>query len=212
MSRNIFNTSYKVQSDVNTEAEREYFNIEEGAYVTTPSGVWTIQNGAWRKIYPHGGTGSGLGWARYDDNQYTSLNKLSLLDGVEVTLPNNASNIVTSHSGVEYYDADTNKVLAEYENDLYVMTLVFKASAANANVTFLTLNLEAGNGTPYNRIKFDIPFPKGNDEEHDEHHMFQYYADSSFVSNGSSIKIMSDGGSAKIWDIIFFISKVQSYA
>lgn len=207
----IKNTSYKVQSDVDTEEIRLSYQIEEGAYVTTSAGVWTVQNGEWRKIYPHGGSGSGLGWARYDDGQYTSLNKLSLVDGVEVVLPNNASNVVTSHSGVEYYDADTNKVISEFENDLYLMTAVFKASAANANSTFLELNLEAGNGTPYDRIKFDIPFPKGNDVEHDEHHMFQYYADASFVANGSSLKITSVGGSAKIWDIIFFISKVQSY-
>ena len=208
----VFNTSYRVKSDVNTEDERLYYNIEEGAYVTTSAGVWTVHNGEWRKIYPHGGTGSGLGWARYDDGQYTSLNKLSLVDGVEITLPNNASNVVTSHTGVEYYDADTNKVLAEYENDLYMMTVVFKASAANANTTFLTLNLEAGNGTPYDRIKFDIPFPKGNDVEHDYHQIFQYYSDSSFVDNGSSIKITAEGGTAQVWDIIFFISKVQSYA
>lgn len=207
---NVFNTSYKVQSDVNTESERLYYAIEEGAHVTTSAGVWTVQNGEWRKLYPHGGAGSGLGWARYDDDQYTSASKLALTDGVEVTLPNNAANIVTSHAGVEYYDGE--KVLAEYENDLYMMTVVFKASAANANSTFLTVNLQGGNGTPYDRIKYDIPFPKGNDVEHDEHLMFQYYADSSFASNGSTLKIMSDGGSANVWDIIFFISKVQSYA
>jgi hypothetical protein len=138
----IKNTSYKVQADVDSEEIRLAYNIEEGAYVTTSAGVWTVWNGEWRKIYPHGGTGSGLGWARYDDNQYTSLNKLSLSDGVEVTLPNNASNIVTSHTGVEYYDGS--KIQAEYENDLYMMTVVFKASAANANSTFLTLNLQGG--------------------------------------------------------------------
>lgn len=206
----IKNTSYKVQSDVDTEEVRLAYQIEEGAYVTTSAGVWTVHNGEWRKIYPHGGTGSGLGWARYDDDQYTSASKLALSDGVEVTLPNNAANIVTSHAGVEYYDGE--KILAEYENDLYMMTVVFKASAANANSTFLTINLQGGNGTPYDRIKYDIPFPKGNDVEHDEHLIFQYYADSSFASNGSTLKIMSDGGSANVWDIIFFISKVQSYA
>jgi len=205
----IRNTSYKVQSDVDTEEVRLQYAIEEGAYVTTSAGVWTVWNGEWVKLYPQSGVGSGLGWTRYDDGQYTSSNKLSLVNGVEVTLPNNASNVITSHSGVEYYDGT--KILAEYENDLYMMTVVFKASAANANSTFLTLNLEGGNGTPYDRIKFDVPFPKGNDVAHDEHHMFQYYADSSFVANGSTIKITADGGSAEVWDIIFFISKVQSY-
>ena len=212
MSRNIFNTSYKVQSDVNTEDEREYFNIEEGAYVTTSAGVWTVWNGEWVKLYPHGGAGSGLGWARYDDSQYTSASKLSLADGVEVVLPNNANAVYRSYTGFDYYNGTTQKILAENENDVYLMTAVFKASAANANSTFLTLNLEGGNGTPYDRIKFDIPFPKGNDVAHDEHHMFQYYADSSFVANGSQIKITAQGGTAKIWDIIFFIQKTQSYA
>jgi len=212
MSRNIFNTSYKVKSDVNTEAEREYFNIEEGAYVTTPSGVWTVFNGEWVKLYPQSGVGSGLGWSRYDDNQYTSSNKLSLSDGVEVILPNNAANVYRSYEGVDYYDGTTKKILADNENDVYLFTCVFQASAANANSTYLHLNMEATGATPYDRIKMDIAFPKGNDVDHYEHHMFQYYADSSFVTNGSQLKITSVGGSAQVWDIIFFISKVQSYA
>lgn len=207
----IKNTSYKVQVDVDSDEIRNSYNIEEGAYVTTSTGVYTIWNGEWRKIYPQGGSESGLGWARYDDSVYTSLNKLSLVDGVEVVLPNNANNVVRSNDSVQYYNGSTNKILADNVNDTYLMTVVFKASAANANSTFLTLNLQGGNGTPYDRIKFDIPFPKGNDIEHDEHHMFQYYADSSFVTNGSEIRIMADGGSAKIWDIIFFIQKIQNY-
>lgn len=208
----VFNTSHKVQTDYVSDEERLSYNIEEGAIVTTSTGVYAVENGAWRKLYPHGGKDSGLGWARYDDSVYTSSNKLTLTDGVEVVLANNANAVYRSHTGVDYYDGVNNRVLADYENDTYMMTVVFKCSAANANSTFLTLNLEGGNGTPYDRIKFDIVFPKGNDVEHDEHNMFQYYADSSFVSNGSQLKIMADGGSANVWDIIFFIQKIQSYA
>lgn len=208
----IKNTSYKVQADVDTESVRLDYQIEEGAYVTTSAGVWTVQNGEWRKIYPHGGTGSGLGWARYDDDQWTSSNKLPLLDGVEVVLTNNASNVVTSHSGVEYYNANTNKVLADYENDTYLMTIVFKYQSANANQTYLELHFEGGNGTPYDRVRDTITFPKGNDTAHDYHGVFQYYADANFINNGSQWQITSIGGTAQVWDIIFFISKVQSYA
>ena len=208
----IKNTSYKVQSDVDSEEVRLAYQIEEGAYVTTSAGVWTVWNGEWRKIYPQAGIGTGLGWTRYDDDQYTSANKLSLSDGVEVTLPNNANAVYRSYTGVDYYDGTTQKILADNENDVYIFTCVFKAKAANANSTYLHLNLESLNGTPYDRIKMDILFPKGNDEEHHEHHMFQYYADSSFVSNGSSLKITAVGGSAEVWDIIYFIQKTQSYA
>ena len=74
----VFNTSYRTKADVNTEEERLYYNIEEGAYVTTSAGVYTVWNGEWVKLYPQGGVDSGLGWVRYDDSTYTSSNKLTL--------------------------------------------------------------------------------------------------------------------------------------
>lgn len=208
----IKNTSYKVQSDVNTEEERAYYQIEEGAYVTTPSGVYTVWNGEWRKIYPQGGADSGLGWARYDDSTYTSSNKFSLALGTEVVLPNDAGSVYKSHDSVSYYDSSTQMVKADNQNDTYLMTVVFKYSAANANQTYLEMHFQGGNGTPYDRIRDTITFPKGNDVEHDHHAMFQYYADASFVNNGSQWKITANGGTAEIWDIIFFIQKAQNYA
>jgi hypothetical protein len=104
---NVFNTSYKVQADVNTEAERLYYNIEEGAYVTTPSGVWTVYNGEWVNCFLSIPTSQALGWARYDDGQYTSASKLSLADGVEVVIPNNAASSYRSNVGVDYYNSTT---------------------------------------------------------------------------------------------------------
>lgn len=207
----VHNTSYKVQVDVDTEAIRESYHIEEGAFVTTEAGVWTVYNGEWVKLHPQSGVGSGLGWARYDDSTYTSSNKLALTDGVEVVLPNDAGTIYRSHTGIDYYNGTTNKVLADAENDTYLMTVVFKFSAANANQTYLDLHFEGGNGTPYDRITDTITFPKGNDTEHNFHRVFQYYADSNFVSAGSDWKITATGGSASVWDIIYFIQKVQSY-
>lgn len=206
----IKNTSYRVKSDINSEEERLSYNIEEGAYVTTSAGIWSVYNGEWVKIYPKGGFGSGLGWARYDDTNWISSNKLPLLDGVSVILNNNAGNVVLSDDSINYYNNSTYKVLADNENELYMVTVVFKYSAPNANQTYIRLQLEGGNGTPYERLGSDIPFPKGNDVMHEYHQVFQYYADSSFVNNGSQWKITSSGGNANVWDIIFFISKIQN--
>lgn len=206
----IKNTSYRVKSDINSEEERLSYNIEEGAYVTTSAGIWSVYNGEWVKIYPKGGVGSGLGWARYDDTNWISSNKLPLLDGVSVILNNNAGNVVLSDDSINYYNNSTYKVLADNENELYMATVVFKYSASNANQTYIRLQLEGGNGTPYERLGSDIPFPKGNDVTHEYHQVFQYYADSSFVNNGSQWKITSNGGNANVWDIIFFISKIQN--
>ena len=206
----IKNTSYKVQVDVDTDAIRNQYNIEEGAFVTTESGVWTVYNGEWVKLYPQSGVGTGLGWTRYDDGQYTSANKLSLALGVEITLPNNAANVYRSYDGIDYYNGT--RILADNLNDVYILTVAFKCSAANANQTYLRLQLDAENGTPYERVGVDIAFPKGNDVEHVFHQVFQYYADQNFVDNGSLLRVTPTGGTAKIWDIIYFIQKTQSYA
>ena len=206
----IKNTSYRVKADINSEEQRLSYNIEEGAYVTTSAGVWSVYNGEWVKIYPKGGVGSGLGWARYDDTNWISSNKLPLLDGVSVVLNNNAGNVVLSDNSINYYNNSTYKILADNENELYMVTVVFKYSAANANQTYIRLQLEGSNGTPYERLGSDIPFPKGNNVTHEYHQVFQYYADSSFVNNGSQWKITSNGGDANVWDIIFFISKIQN--
>ena len=208
----IKNTSYKVQADVDTDEIRNQYNIEEGAYVTTESGVWTVYNGEWVKLYPQAGVGTGIGWTRYDDDQYTSASKLSLADGVEITLPNNAANTYRSYPSIDYYNGTTKRVLADNLNDVYILTIAFKCSAANANQTYLRLQLDAENGTPYERVGVDIAFPKGNDVAHEFHQVFQYYADQNFVDNGSFVKVTPTGGTAKIWDIIYFIQKTQSYA
>ena len=206
----IKNTSYKVQVDVDSDAIRNQYNIEEGAYVTTETGVWTVYNGEWVKLYPQSGVGTGLGWTRYDDGQYTSANKLSLVQDAEITLPNNAASVYRSYDGIDYYNGT--RILADNLNDVYILTVAFKCSAANANQTYLRLQLDAENGTPYERVGVDIAFPKGNDVEHEFHQVFQYYADQNFVDNGSLLRVTPTGGTAKIWDIIYFIQKTQSYA
>ena len=208
----IKNTSYKVQVDVDTDEIRNAYKIEEGAFVTTESGVWTVYNGEWVKLHPQSGIGSGLGWTRYDDSVYTSSNKLSLTDGVTVNLPNNGATVYRSYTGIDYYNSGTGKVLADNENDVYIMTVVFKYQAPNANQTHIDLQFEGGNGTPYDRIVGEATFPKGNDVAHDYHQVFQYYADDDFVTNGSYWQITASGGSAQVWDIIYFIQKTQSYA
>ena len=208
----IKNTSYKVQADVDSEEVRLQYQIEEGAYVTTSSGVWTVYNGEWVKLYPHSGASTGLGWTRYDDDQYTSESKLTLADGVEVVLPNNGGNIYRSYEGIDYYDPATQRVLGDNANDVYLFTVVFKVSSANANQTFLRLQLDSISGTPYERVGEDFGFIKGNDVTHEFHQVFQYYITPDFITNGSNWKIDAIGGSAQIWDIIFFIQKTQSYA
>jgi len=206
------NTSYKVHVQRETDAEINAVNIEQGAMMVSDTGLYMGYNGENVRIYPQSGAGSGLGWTRYDDGAFTEASKLTLADGVSIEMPNNAASVYRSYDGIDYYNGATRKVLADNLNDVYMMTIVFKCSAPNANQTFLRLQLDATNGTPYERVGVDIPFPKGNDTPHEFHQVFQYYADQNFVDNGSNWKIVASGGAAQIWDIVYFIQKTQSYA
>jgi len=210
--RAIKNTAYKVHVQRETDDEINSVNIEQGAMMVSNTGLYMGYNDNNVRVYPQYPTSQALGWARYDDDQYTSANKFSLADGVPVIIPNNAANIVRSNVGFDYYNSTTKRVIADNANDTYMFTVVFKCSAANANQTLIDINFKGENGTPYDRITGEVQFTKGNDLEHNYHQVFQYYADSNFVNNGSWWEIESTGGTAKIWDIIYFIQKTQSYA
>ena len=67
------------------------------------------------------------------------------------------------NSAIDYYAA--NKLRAEFNNDVYIVTIAFKAQISNAN-GHVDIYLEGGNGTPYDRIRDTITFPKGNNVEH----------------------------------------------
>jgi len=207
---NVKNTSYKVQVDVDTEAIRNSYNIEEGAFVTTESGVWTVYGGEWVKLYPQTATGTGLGWCRYDDTFYTVSNKLQLADQVTIPMPNNGGNSYRSQVGLDYYNTATGKLVSTNANDVYVVTVVFKMSAPNANQTHIDFSM-SGPGD-LNRVDMVMAFYKGNDTPQNAHSMVQFYTDQDFVDNGANFQIQAHGGTAEVWDIIYFIQKTQSYA
>jgi hypothetical protein len=151
------------------------------------------------------------GWARYDDTQYTTLSPYNFSAETEFTIPNNAGNVINTHihSTVPFYDGANSKVYAENENDVYIITVAFKAKLSNAN-GFVEMSMEGGNGTPYDRIKNTIVFPKGNDVEHSYAINFQYYADADVVANGLTLKLLpSHAGS--IYEVIYFVQCTQKH-
>ncbi len=201
------NTSYRVHVQDTTEAEVASVNIENGAMTRTDHALYMGHNNENVIVYPQTGA-TNLGWARYDDTEYDSNYKLTLVQDAEVVLSNNGGNVVRSHSSINFYDSSTQKVLGVNENDVYIFTVAFKASAANANQTFLEYNLE-GSGQ-ISRVAGTIAYPKGNDAEHVENIMMQYYTDATFVANGVQLKVNSVGGDSLIWDVIYFIQRTQN--
>ena len=149
-----------------------------------------------------------LGWGRYDDNEWTEASPLPLLDGVKVVLTNNASS-AAAYGSFSFFDSAAQRIVAQNVNDTYMVTVVFKGKAANANSTHLDLHFYSPTGD-FDRLSKTLPFDKGNNQEQNFHNVFQYYADADLVNNGLEIQINSHGGSAEVYDIIFFIQRTQN--
>lgn len=147
------------------------------------------------------------GWNRYDDQQYTSASKLVVTDGVTETLTNDGLKFSDTYGSELFYSPGTSTVLAINENDTYIITVTFKASASNTSNGHLDFAMSGPVG--YNRIAETITFPKGNNIEHNIHLVYQYYADADFVANGAQLQVRPDGTNVSIWDIIYFIQRVQ---
>ena len=204
------NTSYRVHVQDTDQTEVDAVNIENGAMLRTDDALYMGHNGRNVIVYPQGGSKT-LGWARYQDTQYTGASdatKVILSDGVTVTLPNNAGTTTKSNASLSFYNNETQKLNVENVNDVYIITVEFKASASNTQNTHLDLSVE--NGGVIENLEMVIPFYKGNNTTQQQHNMIQYYATSSFVSDGATLKIKSHGGAAKIWDIQYFIQRTQN--
>jgi len=201
------NTAYRVHVEDVSQSVVDNVNIENGAMLRTDSALYMGHNSQNVVVYPQDVTTIG-GWARYDCTQYTPASKLTLAQNVEVVVPNNSGNIIRSHPSINFYDSTTKKILGVNENDVYIFTWAFKASTANANQAYLEYKL-VGSGD-ISRVSGTINFPKGNDVEHSENVIMQYYTDSTFVADGVQLKIKSVNDSSKIWDVIYFIQRTQN--
>lgn len=160
-------------------------------------------------------TSEKLGWARYDDTQYTTSSVFTLtVAAAEQPLPNNGGNTIETHlhSTVSFYDSGSNKIQVENEGDAYMCTVVFDAKTANANGTSIRVQLDNTTGTPYERVGKDLFFGKGNNIWHEFHEVFQWYADEDFVTNGNRWNIQAFGNTVSIANVIFFIQRTQNHS
>lgn len=155
-----------------------------------------------------------LGWARYDDTQYTTSSVFTLTPASgEQILPNNGGNTIETHlhSTISFYNTGSQIVQVENTGDTYMCTVVFDAKTANANAAYLRIQLDSNGETPYERVGKDLFFGKGNDVWHEYHEVFQWYADDDFVENGNVWRVQSFGANVGIANVIFFIQRTQNH-
>ena len=205
----IQNTSYKVHVKHTDQNEVDNVNIEDGAMLHTDDALYMGHNDSNVIVYPQGGKKS-LGWARYIDTQYTSLSPLSLATDTLTVLPNNAGTVIKSHTSVDFYQNGVNsKIYGQNLNDVYLITVEWKAQAPNANQTHLNLSIANGGGLIEN-LDVALAYIKGNAITQVFHNIFQYYIDQDFLDDGASLHIQSHGGTSTVWDIQYFIQRTQN--
>lgn len=203
------NTSYRVHVQDTNQAEVDSVNIENGAMLRTDDALYMGHNGENVIVYPQGGVKS-LGWARYLDTQYTELSPLSLAADTLTILPNNAGSIIRSHSSIDFYQNGVNsKIYGQNLNDVYIVTVEWKAKAPNAIQTHLNLSIQNGGGVIEN-LDVALAYVKANDTTQIFHNLFQYYIDQDFLDSGASLYIESVGGTSTVWDIQYFIQRTQN--
>jgi len=148
------------------------------------------------------------GWARYDSTESFSTTPIDIADGsYGVPVMSLAANQLInpySHANGKLFEFNSADV-----NSTYVITIVFKASAANANQTHVDVNFISGS-TDYERLGKSIGFYKGNSVVQNFHEVFQLYVDADLVTYGLSPRFYADGGSIKLGDAIYFIQKTQT--
>ena len=152
-----------------------------------------------------------LGWARYDGTpSFSNGTEVTVLDGNYIDPP---VSLVTNQVIDPYTNGASGKFVFT-SNDLnavYSLTVVFKASAANANQTHIDIDFVSG-ATDYERLSKSIGFYKGNDVVDNFHEMFQFYVDSDLITYGLQPRLYAQGGNVKFGDVIFFIQKQQQPA
>ena len=152
-----------------------------------------------------------LGWARYYGTpSFSTGTEVTVLDGNYIDPP-------VSLVANQIIDPYTNGASGKFNftnddlNAVYSLTVVFKASAANANQTHVDITFVSG-ATDYERLNKAIGFYKGNNVVDNFHEMFQFYVDSDLITFGLQPRLYAQGGDVKFGDVIFFIQKQQQPA
>ena len=87
------NTSFKVHVQEASQTEVDDVNIEQGAMLVTDEALFMGFNGEQVRVYPPQSANMGLGWARYDDTQYTSASPFNFTT-TAFTIPNNKGFVI----------------------------------------------------------------------------------------------------------------------
>ena len=152
-----------------------------------------------------------FGYVRYDgDELFSNGSEKTITIGTSSTLMDNPT-IVTSFNNLDVYYIPQGgiKPLFKFDavNQVYMLTVVFKARTANTNNAHIELNFDVSGNTDYTRLSKSVDFYKGNNEIQNFHEVFQFYTDQDLVDSGMTLGIKSVGDDVDVGDVIYFIQR-----
>ncbi len=149
-----------------------------------------------------------LGWAQYNDGQYTEGSPLSISTGVTATLNIDGTNTIKSQlpSGIDdLYDVNTSKVLPVKVGDGFAFSLGFKAKSTSNNGRG-SIFIDIGDGSRlFERL---IQFPRGQNIQHPFFFSTNGYQLNNFFANGGIIKYAGEVGTTTIYDITLQVHRL----
>lgn len=149
-----------------------------------------------------------LGWASYEDSQYTEASPLSLSANTAADLDNDGVNGVQTYEppGVDLYDT-VNRKISGIEGESRVITVEFKIKPTSGSTEKAEVWFDIGGsiGQIYRRI---VSFPKGNGVEHNVVMTTAVYTLDTWEANGASVWIEADGP-AEVYDIRYMIVRTS---
>lgn len=197
------NSQYAVQVE-SVEREKKTDSLPEVGALIESDGNYYVGNGIeWVQFAPINNNALQVGWARYDDTQFTSEDPYLMTANTEFTLPNNGG-VTNDPYSLGMYSSPSFDLQA---GSTYALTIAFKAYMNNNNA-HAELRFYCPSDSDYSNIADVIIFPKGNGVEHVFSRSFNFYANENVAQDGLQIKFEASHSGA-IYDVIYFIEKLS---
>ena len=205
VSRTRINSQYTVQVEQVTTDVKESLLVEDGAMIQCEDVVYIGINEEWVRIAPIDNASLQIGWARYDDGQYTSASPYAMVANQPFVIPNDADIIIDEYD-LNAYNALTKKLTLQ-EGSTYAITVAFKAYLNNNN-GHADFAFSVSTDADYSNIADVLTFPKGNAIAHVFSKSFNFYCNAAAETSGIQLNFTPSHAGA-IYDVIYFIEKLS---
>lgn len=152
-----------------------------------------------------------FGWAKYADNQYTSVSPLTIAAGDTVTVFNNVASSITNDLPIgidSLWNRTDSTIIAQNVGDAYTIRIDFIAESSS-NDGYFDLGIDIG-GTQNFILQDTYMFPKGQNTPHKYSVTHSIYTLDTFIANGGKVKIIGGVGTTEIYDVDFVITRVHA--